>query len=59
MKAAVAATVESYGRLDSIVNNAAISLHAEITDINDAAVKFADESPITDPSILDELLYAN
>jgi pyruvate dehydrogenase E1 component alpha subunit len=25
----------------------------------DAAVKFADESPIPDPSILDELLYAN
>ena len=37
VKAAVAATVESYGRLDSIVNNAAISLHAEITDIDDAA----------------------
>lgn len=37
VKAAVAATVASYGRLDCIVNNAGISLLAEITDINDAA----------------------
>jgi NAD(P)-dependent dehydrogenase (short-subunit alcohol dehydrogenase family) len=35
VKAAVAATVETYGRLDCIVNNAAISLHAEVTDIDD------------------------
>jgi NAD(P)-dependent dehydrogenase (short-subunit alcohol dehydrogenase family) len=37
VKAAVAVTVESYGRLDCIVNNAGISLSADITDMNDAA----------------------
>lgn len=37
VKAAVSVAVESHGRLDCIVNNAAISLVSEITDINDAA----------------------
>jgi len=36
VKAAVAATVKTYDRLECIVNNAAISLDAEITDIDDA-----------------------
>ena len=37
VRAAVAETIKTFGRLDCIVNNAAISLEAEITNIDDAA----------------------